>query len=515
MSKSTNFVTEVELKAIQTPAKTATYTPITHGWIIAKCKSEFKKLKLELVSESYMMNHNGTVARGTYVIKDNDITLTFSWVNSYDKSTKFQCAVGGYNFENDAAFIPEHMNNWIRKHTGTADVEAGKIIDEQMSKIGQYKKELISIKEKMIHSGMTDDQFMFFLSKLFFKFNMIGSEDLSALRNEINKPTFTSASPMNTVWYKYNVLLNVIKTSHPKSWLLQQTFINSLLMTDYVVGNLSKVTSQNNDLQEVLVELSDDQIEMIEAEYNTQDESTEVIEEEVIDDSIEPEELIEEEEEYLEEEELEEIEETEEEEVSEEILMEETPTEVAPERVKFAIDLSESDEVIEEETIDEIDESEELIIDESEEELLEEFDDLDLLFEDDTVTDETISDINESETKKNPEHITGDSEDGMFDAFDNEEIVYEETALDSAKGEEFEDDGLIPWEDDDMSPDNSDLPVEEASDDSNSDDNIKKKIELYLSDMFEGEDFTYTKQGSIFIVTLESGIELEVSEKDI
>jgi len=511
MSKSTNFITEKELKAVALPAKTATYTPITHGWIIDKCKKEFTNLGLSLVNESYMMNHNGTVARGTYVIKDSDVTLTFSWVNSYDKSTKFQCAVGGYNHENDAAFIPEYMNNWIRKHTGKADVEASDIIDEQMSKIGEYKKELITMKKLMIQSEMTEDQFMFFLSKLFFKYNMIGSEDLSSLRTELNKPTFVSASPMDTVWYKYNVLLNIIKTSHPKNWLLQQTFINTLIMNEYVTGKLTKASNVVNSSEKVLVELTDEQIEMVEGEYSINED----IEEEVVFDTTESEEILEEEElleDYIEEvnnssetDDLDELFEEEliEDEVIDEIIEsednlsefdtqvftsdefedEDNIVEVAPERVKFAIDLTEDESVEEEELIEE---EGILEIDEFEE------------------TEETEETGEEEVTNE----IIGDSEDGMFDAFDNEEVVYEESVIEAASGN-FDDEIF-----DDVTP-----PVEEdvvtESNDSNESENIKRKIELYLSDMFDGESFDYQKQGSTFIITLESGIEMEVSESEL
>jgi hypothetical protein len=152
MSKTTKLVTVEELKAIPLPVKTETYTVISHGLIIDEVKNELVNAGFEIISEEYRANNNLEVARGSYIIRrseDPNFAMSFNWTNSYDKSTKFQCAIGGYVWENNSYVIEKEDNTFIRKHTGDADTLAKDTIADKIANAEKYYLSVLDTKRKM------------------------------------------------------------------------------------------------------------------------------------------------------------------------------------------------------------------------------------------------------------------------------------------------------------------------------------------------------------------------------
>ena len=237
MSKTTKLVTAAELIAVPLPAKTASYTVISHDFIINHAKNELKKAGFEIVSEEYRANNNLEVARGSYIIKRNDdptFVMSFNWVNSYDKSTKFQCAVGGYSWENNAYIIDKEDNAFIRKHTGDADSLAKDIIGEKISGAEKYYKDLLQTKKQMEHLTVNRNQIAAILGDLYFTYDMISIEQLSSIKKEYNKPSYVYSTPSDSLWTVYCHILTVVKSSHPKLWLHQQGFIHNYLKINFL-----------------------------------------------------------------------------------------------------------------------------------------------------------------------------------------------------------------------------------------------------------------------------------------
>ena len=152
MSKTTVVINEDALKAVSLPQATETYTVISHEFIVNHVREGLTQRGFNVLSSEYRANHNGEVARGVHVVQygdDPDMKMIFSWVNSYDKSTKFQCGVGAQVNANESYILAEGMTNWIRKHTGSADTEAAEVIDDQLSKAEEYFISLVDCKNKM------------------------------------------------------------------------------------------------------------------------------------------------------------------------------------------------------------------------------------------------------------------------------------------------------------------------------------------------------------------------------
>lgn len=238
MSKTTKVVQDVELKAVPLPVKTETYTVISHGFIIDQVKQELAKAGFEVVAEEYRANNNLEVARGSYIIRrseDPNFMMSFNWTNSYDKSTKFQCAVGGYIWENNAYVIEKEGNSFIRKHTGDADTLAKDTIADKIANAEAYYQSVLDTKRKMEHIKVNRGEVSKILGNLYINFDMISIEQLSGIKKEYLKPSYVYSTDSDSLWTIYCHILTVLKSAHPKLWLHQQGFVHNYLKMNYLM----------------------------------------------------------------------------------------------------------------------------------------------------------------------------------------------------------------------------------------------------------------------------------------
>lgn len=286
MSKTTKLVTAQELKAAPLPAKTATYTVISHGFIIDEITSELEKAGFEIISEEYRANNNLEVARGSYIIRrseDPNFSMCFNWVNSYDKSTKFQCSVGGYVWENYSYVIEKEDNTFIRKHTGGADELAKHTIADKIANAEKYYKSVLATKTAMENITVSRGQVAKILGDLYFNFDMISIEQLSGIKKEYMKPSYVYPTYSDSLWTIYCHILTIIRSSHPKTWLMQQGFIHNYLKLNYLGKPTSATATETLVAKESVLEEQLpgqtnllDAIAEVEAEHVIQEEVTEV-----------------------------------------------------------------------------------------------------------------------------------------------------------------------------------------------------------------------------------------------
>ena len=114
------------------PRHGSTYTVIPHKDVMKHTHELLNENGFTIERELFRANMNAQVAQGIYHLTspsadvidvENDIGLMFAWTNSYDKSTRFQCAIGGYVFVCYNGLVSGDMANFARKHTGSADID--------------------------------------------------------------------------------------------------------------------------------------------------------------------------------------------------------------------------------------------------------------------------------------------------------------------------------------------------------------------------------------------------------
>lgn len=381
MSKTTSILSEDKLFAVSLPQATETYTVISHEFIVNHVREGLQARGFSVLSSAYRANHTGEVARGVHVVQygdDPDMKMIFSWVNSYDKSTKFQCGVGAQVTANESYILSEGMTNWIRKHTGSADTEAEKVINDQLDKAEEYFISLVDCKNKMKEVMISPVNFYEFLGRLYFT-NAVSTQQLSAIKFEMNNSKAVYNAPSESLWVMYNHILVVLKSAHPKTWMKQQTHIHYSIMNEFdilahqpvmeevleeleeidpLTKNYGEPENQTNLLVQIAEVTGDDSVlepskpfteTLEEAIVEKAEEDTRTLEAMVWGGDVQP----------LDTELLEEVVE---EELLEEIIEEEEIVEVAPERVKFAVDLTEDDLTPVEEELEEIEEDEEVLL---------------------------------------------------------------------------------------------------------------------------------------------------------
>jgi hypothetical protein len=230
------------------PQATKSYTVISHGSIVNNILKTLDENNFSLVEEVYKANDNSAqTASGIYRLNygdDPDLGMLFAFSNSYDKSMKFRCAVGGYVHVNKASVISKTQMEFNRKHTGTSDLESREAIKQQIENSETYFAQLLQDKEAMKNTLITNRQFAELLGVLFVEKKLITGEQLKIAKNELDKPSFSYTTPSNSLWTMYNHILVGLAKSHPKTWMDQQKLVHFHLMDEF---NLVEFDQESSD----------------------------------------------------------------------------------------------------------------------------------------------------------------------------------------------------------------------------------------------------------------------------
>lgn len=239
MSKRTVLTTHDYLIGAELPPATETYTVIPHGQVIEHTKSMLSKKNFEIVRELYRCNQDARVAQGIYHLKygdDQDMGLLFAWSNSYDKSMKFKCSIGGYVHESLASIIPGNMGTWGRKHTGTADDECFETISDQINNAETFFAQLVADKETMKTLFVSERIRAELLGRLYLIEDVFTTEQLSMIKQQFIKPAHTYSGIKDSLWAMYNNIIFSLQKAHPRTWMDQQKLVHWFLCKEFNIG---------------------------------------------------------------------------------------------------------------------------------------------------------------------------------------------------------------------------------------------------------------------------------------
>ena len=240
MPKKTVKTTVDYLINASLPAETDSYTVVSHGDVISKTKQLLEDKGYSIERELYRCNEGAKVATGVYHLinsKDPDMGLLFAWSNSYDKTQRFRCSIGGYVHNSLSAVIGSNMGTFGRKHTGDADVEVMNTITDQIENADMYFNQLIKDKEVMKQVIFTPEQRAELMGKLYFIHEVLTGEQLKICRVEFNKPSFQYTSPEDSVWTMYNAIIYSLQIAHPRTWMDQQRLVHFLICNACNIDN--------------------------------------------------------------------------------------------------------------------------------------------------------------------------------------------------------------------------------------------------------------------------------------
>lgn len=229
-------VDKTTLLNVPLPNHGATYTVISHKFVMDTVEKELQARGYEIKEEVYRSTSNGQIATGAYELNHNsdpELSLMFAWTNSYNKQVKFRAVTGAKILANDTYMILGEQGSWIRKHTGTADKEAEQSIIDQITHADLYYNKLIEHKNKMKDTPLTTRNQANLLGVLFAEYNILSSEQANYVKTQMKAPSYFYANGNDTLWAFYNHLTGALAEAHPKTWLEDQRLAHYLITNEF------------------------------------------------------------------------------------------------------------------------------------------------------------------------------------------------------------------------------------------------------------------------------------------
>ena len=233
MPKKIQDCTMARLISVPLPVYGASYTVISHQFVIDYSKQQLLAAGFDIVDEEYRCTADGQIAQGIYKLNynsDPELSMMFAWTNSYNKQVKFKCLVGAYINRTGSVMTSGDLGTWTRKHTGTADTETKDMIDSQIHNAHMYYAQLVSDKSSMEAVDLNKRRQAQMLGILFAEFQILTTEQASMIRNQMDRPThaFTNS---NTLWAFYNYVTIALQHSHPRTWMEDQRILHYFIST--------------------------------------------------------------------------------------------------------------------------------------------------------------------------------------------------------------------------------------------------------------------------------------------
>jgi hypothetical protein len=228
MPKKIQHTTKANLLSIDLPQHGTSYTVISHEFIIDYAQQALANAGFIVLDEEYRCTADGQIAQGVYKLNynnDPDLAMMFAWTNSYNKQVKFKCVIGAYVNKTGSVMISGDIGNWVRKHTGTADIETQETIDSYISNAHMYYNQLCSDKAAMETISLNKRKQSQLLGVLFAEYEILTTEQASMVRDQMKKPyhVFTNT---DSLWAFYNYVTIALQNSHPKTWIEDQRILH-------------------------------------------------------------------------------------------------------------------------------------------------------------------------------------------------------------------------------------------------------------------------------------------------
>jgi hypothetical protein len=233
MPKKIQDCTMAHLVGVPLPQHAATYTVISHQFVIDYSKQQLTAAGFNIVDEEYRCTADGQIAQGVYRLNynlDPELHMMFAWTNSYNKQVKFKCLIGGYITATETVMTSGDIGTWTRKHTGTADVETKATIDDQIANAHMYYSQLVSDKAFMETVTMTRRKQAQMLGILFAEYSILTTEQASIIRSQMDRPSHVYKNN-DSLWAFYNYVTISLQISHPRTWIEDQRVLHYFLDT--------------------------------------------------------------------------------------------------------------------------------------------------------------------------------------------------------------------------------------------------------------------------------------------
>jgi len=206
------------------PMQTESYTPISHGTFIHNIEAQLARTDFEIINESFIANAKATKVIGIYQLQssnNNEIGPSIAFRNSYDKSMSAGIISGANVFVCTNGMFSGDVQI-LRKHTGTANIEMEQHIFNQINNLVPRFNQMKYYADELKNKTFFKEEIYKIIGDLFFRDNIIKSEQLNIFKKEYYHPTLNYGVERDNAWNIYNLFTYAIeKKAHPVNYLKQ------------------------------------------------------------------------------------------------------------------------------------------------------------------------------------------------------------------------------------------------------------------------------------------------------
>ena len=264
--------TRWHLENADLPNHGKTYTVVSHKSVIENTHQLLKDAGFVIQKEIYRANMNANVAQGIYhiyptqtvdqqIVTEKELGMMFAWTNSYDKSTRFQCAVGAYVAVCYNGMIAGDMMNFKRKHTGSADYDVKVHLADQIKNGEKYYKRILQDKDAMKLTKLDCAEQAELIGRLFIEEDLLDSQQMSCVKSEMKKSSYDYGTDDDNAWTFYNHVTHALKKAHPRDWLSDQQNFHDFMITKCINNNSVSLNNfeLNTDNTDLGITMRDDE----------------------------------------------------------------------------------------------------------------------------------------------------------------------------------------------------------------------------------------------------------------
>lgn len=248
MPSKVPFYSEQELRNASLPNHGGRYAVVAHGDVIDNAKNQILNAGFSINKTEYRMSNDGNIAQGVYHLdyaNDPDMGMMFAWSNSYNKTMRFKCAVGGYVFICMNGVVSGNMGNYSRKHSGTALQDVVNEITHQIAHAKEHYDVLLQDKQMLKNVLLSPRDKGRILGQLFANDEILTLTQVGIVKRELDKPSHNYNSDVDSAWTMYNHITLALKESHPSSFMkdhqkVHEYFVDAfgVLITPQIDGGL-------------------------------------------------------------------------------------------------------------------------------------------------------------------------------------------------------------------------------------------------------------------------------------
>ena len=261
--KRATETTQVYLENQPLPIHGESYTVVSHKEVIENTKKLLEDSGFTIRRELYRANMNAQVAQGVYhiypsqsindnIVNENELGMMFAWTNSYDKSTKFQCAIGAYVMVCSNGMMCGDMMNFKRKHTGSAGHDIVMQLSNQIKNGEKHYTRILNDRDSLKNVTLTNREQSELLGRLFADDEIITSSQVSIIKKEMKKPSFNYDCLDDNAWAFYNHVTHSLKVSPPRDWMQDSQNFHDFMMNE-VVAKQPVIAKSDLDWENVVV----------------------------------------------------------------------------------------------------------------------------------------------------------------------------------------------------------------------------------------------------------------------